>query len=100
MIVVPRDLELSLRRAPDRERVLVYLSLVESATLGELAAETGIRPARIIGIMEGLAGQYARDLSLTAQRAARAVHRRGARRYQITPAGRAAARETLERLGG
>lgn len=98
MDVVPRDLELSRRRAPDRDQTLVYLAVVGSATLWELSEALGIRPSRVVGIMEGLAREYAVDLSLTVQGAARVEVRRDARRYSITGLGRRAADDAMERL--
>ena len=98
MNIVPRDLELSRRRAPDRDATLIYLACVGTATLWELSEALGIRPSRVVGIMEGLEREYAVDLSLTVQRAARKVGRREARRYTITRLGRKVAEEALERV--
>lgn len=99
MGLVPRDLELSRRRAPAREAVLVYLHVVRRAGIGEISEATGVRPSRVVGIMEGAPYQYAADLSLSAQRAARVIERRDARCYEITELGDRVACETLERLG-
>lgn len=96
MRLVPLDLELSRRRAPCREVVLLYLAAAKEATLFEISAATGIRPRRVVGILEGAPGEYSAALSLAAQGAARARDEAGARRYAITPAGERAAWEALE----
>lgn len=96
--VVPRDLELSRRRASGRESVLVFLAIVGEATIEEIAEATGIRPTRVVGIMEGLEREYARDLSLVVQRAAVPRKRQDATRYAITSLGARVANEVLERI--
>lgn len=98
MNVVPRDLELSRRRASDREAVLIFLAVVGEASLWELSEALEIRPSRIVGIMEGLEREYAADLSLVSQGAARVRGGQDARRYAVTSLGRCVAEDALARL--
>lgn len=99
MILVPRDLELSRRRAPAREAALLYLSVVSEASIGEISEATGMRPSRIVAIFEGAPREYSRELSLVGQGAARVHGTRASRRYEITALGRAAALESATQLG-
>lgn len=99
MFVVPRDLELSRRRAAAREAVLLYLSVVHIASVWEVSEATGIRPARVVGIMEGAPREYSRELSLCVQGAARVAAGRDARRYAITSLGLRSAGDVALRLG-
>lgn len=82
--MIPRDLEHSRRRAPDRESVLIELYHVKIATVGELSRRTGVRPSRVHGILKGDGREYAHDLSLVAQGAAEPHPMFGAEAYRIT----------------
>lgn len=93
-MAVPRDLEHSRNRARLRERVLFDLADHKIRTVGEISKATGIRPSRVLGILEGDGDEYAFDLSLLQQRAADTHEMFGARVYLVTPEG---ARE-VERL--
>lgn len=98
MGLVPCDLELSCRRAPQREIVLLFLAHTGRASVGEISASTGVRPARVVAIMEGAPREYSRRLALVPQGAA-TRRERDARRYRITPLGVVAAHEAALRLG-
>ncbi|HUR67967.1 MAG TPA: archaellum operon transcriptional activator EarA family protein [Candidatus Thermoplasmatota archaeon] len=91
----PRDLDRSRRRARLRDRVLVVLARKRTASLGELSKATGIRPSRVLGILEGDEREYAPDLSLTRQGAAVLVQDSPARFYAITPSGSSEAERSV-----
>ena len=99
MPLVPRDLELSRKRAPCRDLVLVFLASVEEASLHEIAEATNIRASRVVGLLEGRCCEYAEDLSLVRLGAARRVATEDARRWRVTALGRVAAERAAERWG-
>jgi predicted transcriptional regulator with HTH domain len=92
MASIARDLDHSRRRARLRDRVLLVLAERRLTTIGELSHLTRIRPARVQGILEGDGREYAFDLSLLGQGAARVAQTWPVRWFAITPLGEAEAK--------
>lgn len=92
---IRRDLDHSRRRARLRDRVLVVLARKKRATLAQLSLDTGIRASRVQAILEGDKPEYATNLSLVHQGAARLEAVGGVREYAITRMGARAARRTI-----
>lgn len=79
-------------RSPRRKRLLILLSSLGEAYLGQLARLLGAPPHRVKALLHGRPPSYSEDLSLVELGLARERWTAQGRAYEITPKGRRKAR--------